>query len=684
MLCTTLYQMMASADSGAPPFAESLNHESNIDPEVESPWVRQRLNVPPEKVEKLFTVTLAWGNYFRYTIATNRWDIKHEIHSPVSRTSFTMNRYEGYPTLNTTMRLYKAAVELEKILLGELLPFAQGPFDIQVEAMERATFDSHYESTVADSSNKFTRQWLNEHTAGRVYDWITTIVPMFTRSWMPDDTIRTLNGFNPRRAQHQSAENALRTSNENLIFVVFAPSGDPSVTIVDKQSFLQIESTATRRRPCKLQGTDIVKNADKLLDKTIVIDLQLGFTQQVLVRKSLLSLVLKRTEEWMARVFCVFPSFDKFPGLWSDSANANVVSALHCNPDADMDNPTTFFETSGLTQSSGQSLHVITVDSCQSGEGVFRMRKGDGCVTPYEENDEKFSSVDSMMCCELHPRKDKNAQVWDEMRIFGNRTRDPHYQQSLLIQDAFEWFFDEFGIDGPISINTDFGESTDSEVYEMDTLDAFKKYMPNCSELQFRFKTEEGLDKAINCMEAASESKVVHNVTFFVSITPSPRMMDTKTLEMAKLQPQNKTHIIFTERGHHARRSAFMRLETWIQSVQNRQLDISFKSVPVLETDRYGSPLAEISYDTHNGIVGVFTTKQYTTISSRDYMHFMRRNHVEVTIDTSKVGETYETVVRFRAGTKHEKVPRSNKRKGKGKGKASDSGGVKRQAHSEI
>ena len=599
-----------------------------------------------------------------------------------------MNRYEGYPTLNTTMRLYKAAVELEKLLLKYLLPFATGPFNIQVKAMRRATFDTHYERTEADSDNHFTRKWLNKDTAGRVYDWITTIVPMFTRSWMPDNAIKKLVGYNPRHDKQQRAEEALKTSNDNLVFVIFTGEGHQSVTIVDKQKFLEIDQTETRRRPCKLQSTGLFKDANKLLDNTIVLDLQLGFTQQVLVRKSLLSHCVSLTHAHSGRVYCVFPSFDKFPGLWGDAADVNVVGALHCNPDADINNPTTFFRTSGLTRSGGETLHTSEVDSCQPGEGVFRMRSSNGCFPPYEENEEKYLPQDDLMCCELHPREDKNAQVLDELRIFGNRTRDPTRQRSELIQEAFKWFFEEIGIDGPISINTDFDENdTDdtSEIYEMDTLDAFRAYMPNCSELRFRFKTEQGRDKAIECMREASRANIVHNVTFFVSMTlPHPPMVvpdpfpphpDTKTLEMAKIPPQNNTHIVFTERNHPPRRTVFMQLEMWMQTEQNRQVGIKFKSVPVYSVDRAGGEiLDEIPYHTHKGVVGVFKSRQYTTISSRNHVHLMKKNHVEVTVDTMKLNGLYYTVVRLRAGTKRQIQPR-----GKGKAKASAEGKGKRK-----
>ena len=653
---------MSSLSSGVPPITQSKNHRSNIDPEVESPWEAYEIIVPATTAEMLFTVTLT-GDFNpviqTYHATTNLWEIisKHQSNTqgPESTITFTMNRYKGYPTLNTRMRLYKAAVELERLLLVDILPNATGPFSIQVKAMERATFDTHYRHTEADSDLEYTREWLNEETAGRVYDWITTIVPTYTHAWMSDKTVRELEAYDHTHGVEQTGEHALTSSNLNVLIVIFTRTEARSVAVVNKTKLLHIESVETRRRPCKMQTHEAFINPARILQSTELIDLQfLGLAQQVLVRKSLLdTITISDALQNKGRVVCAFPSFDKFPGLQSEGSGQNAVSALHCNPDPPGATPTSF-GTFGVTHCSGEGLVKFRVDFCRPSHTVFRKRQHTACLPPYQQH------PDDEKCCEIIVDNDSSEykQFVNEMRIFGNRTREHLGNPSTLIQDTYDWFVGEFGISGEIELWT-LG-STDS------AREVFESYLPNCPKLSIGIQRK-NVDEVISLVTLANEHGLLYDVKYNINTRPTPEDL----VRLLSIRPPNETTLSFPIIGDPPI-TTIWKLEQWIQTLEHERISVIFAQMQETDPDD-PTNYTYLPYSIHSKVVGHMVYRNFKIVSTTHQpLVQMRKNHVNLSVETNNnvdYDHVSKLTMRFTAGAKYKPAPvqKSQGKKGKRK-----------------
>lgn len=644
------------------PLPGSVNHESNMYPGIVADWEYDPLVfASPQSETTLFRVDVT-GKFQPITDispyvrllgyeSTNKWKIEHVHVQPSghSKISFTMTYVSGHPTLNSKMRVYKAAVELEDLLLRRLLPFAKSQFSIDVTSCSRDDFTAKFSGEQGDSSNEFTAEWLNSSTIERVYTWMTTVVPTFVQCWMPDDKISALDTYDTTTDQSQNGEQALSSNNDNALLVVVTPTGNTSTVVISKNRFE--DKPGSIRHACKVQTMELNVDPTKTLRHTKFLDMQyLGTTQQVLFRKTLASF------PGAGRVFCVFPSFDEFPGLLSGEAAHDATSRLHCQPDATDENGNllgarTVFRTFGITQCPGEELVAKEADTCQSSGGIFRVRKPRGCPEQY------LKPYADPTCCEIH-FDGKDADIITELRIYGNRTIDSSRDRLPILRDVYDWFAEEFGIEGTISLKTD------DFLREPDSWKAFKHFMPNCHTLSLTFDTENGLRRAIDFMRLGTEKDLVYNAMFQVYFRPTFE----QTMSMLKLLPQNKTELIFVEPGDGPDTSTFMRMDTWLQTLEHQQIDISYGSEEVYGDDHYRLP-----YHNYNRVMKMMVSRGYrvgnrilddTGESENVRISHLRKNHVELTIESQNDrGIDYTTTVRFRAGTKHRRVPMNENRK---------------------
>lgn len=626
-----------SAVNGIPPWT-SVNHLSNIYPGIIAPWENDNIVYGHGVTSLLFRVDVT--GVFKDTAdepiseyvqsmdedSTNKWKITHvyDPAAPVSRISFTMNHTSNHGTINTKMRIYKAAVELEKLLLGELLPFATSQFDINVTASPRNEFDGKM-VRARDSADHFTAEWLNNFTMGRVYTWITTVVPTFVRCWMPDTKIRTLDAFDTSTGQSQNGEQALSSNHNNVLIVVMIPGGGESTVVVDKTRLDDIADSDAVRHACKMTTIEADVNLDRTLRHTKLVDLQsLGTTHQVLVREDLLN-YLQLSPEW-GRVLCVFPSFDEFPGLLSAAAAHDQTSALHCNPGSP-----TIFRTSGITQCPGEALVKTAADMCQTSGNVFRIKKA-RCASPYET-----AIAISSTCCEIDFGSEHD-KVGDKMRIYGNRTVDSSRNGLPFLDDAYEWFAEEFGIEGPITLYTD--DHPDSRM----TCTAFKHFMPNCPKLKLRFETVSGLAKAIEILKLATEHNLIYDaiVTVFFTLTAQ------NCLDLFNIFPQNETEIVFQGSGFPTI-PTLVRIDSLFQTLEHRRGVVTYTCEDEGNFERVWRTMVMRGYRKFG------PTSRHVVQLTKD--------HVQLTINTTRVHQMYDVSLRFSAGAKYKRVSMKENRR---------------------
>ena len=644
------------------PLDSSVNHDSNKYPGVIAPWEYVRVFQDQQDAQPLFSVVVS-GNFqpdrendpiqtidnwveLLHLGCTNKWNIDHEFEpmAPVSKITFSMyfSRDPRFATLNSKMRVYKAAVELENLLLTELLPLAVSQFKIETSAPYLSDFHEIFEQS-SDSNEDHTREWLNKSTMDRVYTWITTVVPTFVRCWMPDVKVEALEAYDAASMLSINAKQSLLSSNDRVLVMVSAPGGLVSPSVGDKAAIAELENSEEEiRHPCKIQVVSTDENpfvsASQTLQHTELVDITSAFatTHQVFVRKSLVDAI--DTENGTSRVFCVFPSFDEFPGLLSEEGRGMAMGSLHCNPDRTDENgnivgPPTVFKTSGIVQCPGEALVRTTVDTCQPSGVVFKIRKSE-CEPPY------VSSGSDPTCCMLN--FDLQTLLVPDMRIYGNRTVDRPRDFLPLLNDAYEWFEREIGTEGPITVGTH-SENKFQETYKL-----FKHFMPNCSTLEAGATDAGSIARAIELMKFATERDLVHNAKLWIEVTLSTPI--AHFLPVFEIFPKNTTEIRLRIDENVHTINTIVSVDEWISAQERRQVDVVYS-----KTEDGGG-----SSETH----WMLFERVWMTMLSKGYRRFgpttttkvvqMRRGHVQLTIDSAEHENSgRQTYLRYVAGARY-------------------------------
>lgn len=645
------------------PVDGSVDHDSNKYPGLIASWEYDRVFQDSHRAYPLFRVVVSGkfqpgpaadptetiDNWIAQldTSCTNKWDITHEFEpeDPESSKIMFIMRYSRSPYLSilkSKMRVYKAAVELENLLLTKMLPLAVSRFKIKTRALLlKETFHGIFEQS-SDSDEEYTQEWLNMSTMDRVYDWITTVVPTFVRCWMPDVKVEALEAFDA--AQHHSinAKQSLLSSNESVLVMVPATGGLVS-TVGRKAAITELrDSREEIRHPCKIQVVSTDENpfvdASQTLKYTELVDITSAFatTHVVYVRKKLLDAI--DTGIGTSRVFCVFPSFDKFPGLLSEEGRGMAMGSLHCNPDRTDENgnlvgPPTVFKTSGIVQCPGEALVRTRADTCQPSGDLFKIRKSK-CEEPYA------SLRSDPTCCVLHFGLQEGLA--SEMRIYGNRTMDRPQDYLPLLNDAYEWFEREYGTEGRISVSThstqQFGE----------TYALFKHFMPNCSTLEAGAADADSIARAIELMRFATDHDLVYNTKLLIKVTVSTPI--AHFFPVFEIFPKNTTEIRLRIGENVHTINTIVSLDRWVSAQERRQVDVVYS-----KTEDGGG-----SSETH----WMLFERVWMTMVSKGYRRFgptttkrvvqMRRDHVQLTIDSAEhENSERQTHLRYVAGAQY-------------------------------
>lgn len=109
--------------------------------------------------------------------------------------NFVMRYVTGHSLQYLKMHMYKAAVELENLLLVRLLPMR---FTVrnQGEGKWHGISELQYVNRAHDSTAHLTQSWLNANTMAGAQKWLTEVIPTFEKSWMTDSRLQATQVYN--------------------------------------------------------------------------------------------------------------------------------------------------------------------------------------------------------------------------------------------------------------------------------------------------------------------------------------------------------------------------------------------------------------------------------------------------------------------------------------------------------
>ena len=641
-----------------------VNHESNKYPGITFRWEHNRVFKDTDQTDALFTVVLsgnfqhdgdpeAWITVMRSSGCTNKWKIDVNVsRGTAPSTTITCRMLYShdprFATLNTKMRVYKAAVELENFLLTKLIPLATSQFEIVVSAIPLAEFHNILEES-SDSNEDDTSEWLNMQTMDRVYTWITTVVPTFVRCWMSDVKVEEMEAYDASSGKSIKGKQSLLSDKNNVLTVVSAPRGLVPPTVGKKSDLAGLDSTLDAiRHPCKIQVVLTPEHPvvfpKQTLRHTPLMDITpaLALQHSVYVRSTLFH-GIDIVGNGKSRVFCVFPSFDEFPGLLSDDGRFNAWGSLHCNTDHTDEHgvrvgPPTVFKTSGIVQCPGEALVRTTEETCQPSGNVFRIRK-----SHCDERRYQHSNSDPTCC--IYPFSLGDPFV-SEMRIYGNRTVDRSREFTYLLVDAYEWFEREIGTEGPITV-FNWSESEFEESYRL-----FRHFMPNCSTLRISAGNADEMARAMEFMTFATEHDLVYNAILHISVEKFPRIADL--IPLFQKFPKNRTEIYAGPIGGVLPFPMILSLDKWISTLESRQVDVmySFEGNARVST----SESANIHLTRFSKVWTMMLSQGYRRVGPTTTTEViqMRRDHVQLTIDWTVSSTLYwKTTLRYVAGARY-------------------------------
>lgn len=557
-------------------------------------------------------------------ILTSRWEASHEKTGGIWKLTISMKYDTKNPEPN--IGIYKAAVEMEHFLLVNVVPIAQKEFSIRVDLPRLVDFENFFSSMKTISINQeWTNLWLNMSLARRIYKWFKEVVPTFSRAFITDDMLETLETFSTKTNTTMSATEALSSRQDNVLLLF--PSNNNDSFVIDGRDLTSQDLTSSSiRYACKKTGT---LRPENILSTMPLIDLQkMGTVYNTIVRHHLLRSI---NLEFGSRVFCIFPSFDEFPGMKSDESQINAVSALHCNP-SPPGAPQTIFKTFGITQCSGEEGVYAPGNACFSEGTVFRMNKPDGGCGP--------SGLLSLQSTSRHPTccqvETNIPNISTIMTIYGERTNhSDNYLPGL--EKSYDWYVSEFPGNRIIDLDADEPQS--------DSVKIFRYFEPNCDNLILRIGSNLGLDVAKSIMTRATSRGLVNRVKIFFEETETMALENTdfsEFISLFRIFPLNKT-VAVVERQ--LTNSNVISMIDMFNNVQNKVLVIQY---PV-NTSNSGVILS--MFLLRNGFALLQTRTQSQSV--------MRRGHIDLKIHNLDTNSGYVNMITIHAVTIFERKPMS-------------------------
>lgn len=563
--------------------------------------------------------------------ASNRWEKTcHEDWNSgdlIHTFTFVLSYVTGHSFLYSKMYMYKAAVEIEKLLLCRLLNQALSRFTIMVNLNERGF--TNFVSQAQDSTEQLTQNWLNSDTMNRVRRWFVDVIPTFVNCWIDTNALQAMQVFNTSTLEETSALDVLESRNDTVIVVA---SSRP--LLINKGKLLrslQMNSSAIRYA-CKERTHFLHIQPQQYLRFTALVDLQdAGMLYQALVRRELFHDI----ENNRSRVFLIFPSFDEFTGLLSQQviSSGDFNSGLHCQNDPPDQETPTVYRTHSIVQCPGDDGIRTAGNSCFSEADVFRTRKPSGCQDGYT-----VTPGDPTCCVFRDDNSVANMKLL--MAIYGNRTTNNNRLEGV-VEDAYEWFSEKHGKTDKIYVGEEYSVT-------QDIVELFQTFRPNCFELTVVVWESEGMpmNKAKELVTYATSNDLVYNCKWKIAERVTPQ----DCIELFNIRPKNKTVLEFTNWNNAPSDSAVLQVVGWFFSAENRQIGLKYFQV--------GGGRTAI-------LVNMLKTQGYMSIVhsqivERDHER-LQKGHVTIFIDTVLFGHNpynYHTVtLSFFAGPRYTPPP---------------------------
>jgi hypothetical protein len=347
------------------------------------------------------------------------------------------------------IEVYKAARDFEFYLMIHVIPGATERFSVSVHLPgDGASLFIDYFNSLTKYYDEYTEHWITEDLVRDIHNWFKTVVPQYSRAFMTDKDVTELAPFHISEGENvQNVDEKLR-SRDDYILAVY-PTQSQSFLLSRKGLADENFINKSTRFGCKTQNS---LNPTNILDSMPLVDIRQGGAHVMNVVVTLDG--LKAALSMGGRVFCLFPSFDRFVGLKSTASNMD--SALHCAPDSGA-----IYRTFGITRCPGETTVSMAGETCYSDEDYYRTRKPNGCgdtAGPYSYAEKE--GVEG--CCEMEIRRATHngergftRAMRTIMNIYGGRTVERSEESMTAVQEAYEWYTSQDPLDSEIIIGTE-------------------------------------------------------------------------------------------------------------------------------------------------------------------------------------------------------------------------------------
>lgn len=559
-------------------------------------------------------VDLFDDSIFEMSGISNKWLVNKTFNVMTFTLSYA-DHIPNYQTIYNKMYIYKAAMELENILLMHIINESSSPFTVKVEA-DRGIFE-RYITTAVDSIERRTSEWLNNETMWRVYDWVTTVIPTYTHNYITDEIIDSLDDiYDMERAEFISFDDALKDKQSNIIFIQHTLSKQTgkvnSVAHLLNSQKVQnvINDSSSFRKVCKTMGS---LSSENIIEGLNLYDLKYaGLPFNLLIRDELLANSIFEHH----RVFSTFESFGNFVGLLSDEAQVDVIGADHCNQVS----PIPSFKTVGITKCGGSVRIYQKGRRCYSEGRVFRTLK-DSCGNQNNYigySDTNIETKDGI-CCRLDLRY--SSEIVSILNMYRNRTVNSGNSSYLpLLKDTEEWF------------NEEFPQNENYEISGRYSAIAFSQFKPICKLLEITLDEQDNM----NLVMPAYHDMITNGLIYDVQIEDLREDLEDDDIHMLlKSVALNKTQVHIHESDVNSKNLG--KIISKYENLENKDIEITYG---------YGLDMVDDEYDTEDEEIQAINDRFNTKMNglnislrsfgfkgkSNDDSHILTKNHVNVKI----------------------------------------------------